>query len=299
MSNLLLIVDFSVFCHNFDTSWKHNKLSNLDLLGLPENTWDLYNLTELQGLTLKHIRDKSIVSFWLETLIGGPSYIKLGNFSPILVTDSKPYWRNDYTESYKGDRPSKTETFNLVKETGLSLAKKLGVPVLSLPRYEADDLAAAVVRFAQLAKQSKSDCDLGKFDHTYLWTVDSDWIQMVSSEVTWLNSGPWEPLIRDIPGSLEWIKKRLKVSLDHPQDIVPIKCIHGDSSDNLPPGTKPFLIDLMNPHPDWNPLKSQSFCNHLYALKIEDISPHLKRLEAAKLFNKKVAQLSRIIEFNG
>jgi hypothetical protein len=61
--------------------------------------------------------------------------------------------------------------------------------------------------------------------------------------------GPWEPLKRDEQGVKDWTKKRLKTSINNPQDLVAIKCLQGDKSDNLPPGTPPDLIDLLNIRP--------------------------------------------------
>jgi hypothetical protein len=122
---------------------------------------------------------------------------------------------------------------------------------LTIPGYEADDIAAGIVK------------DIGGARPVLLATIDSDWIQMVDESVTWVCMHGYTPQLRDIRGGKAWFSKKLGkesskaqsklseagISLLDPdlRDIVKWKSIMGDKSDNLPPGTPSIFIDLFNP----------------------------------------------------
>jgi 5'-3' exonuclease len=260
---ILQVIDYSVLIYNIT--------ANLENLNLPERYPFLKSAFPqyFAKKSLTEVTQEYIKSQWILAFYRGPEYTPLTRFIPVLVKDSKPYWRSLYYPEYKGNRPPKTDTFYSIKATGERLAQKLNIPILSEYGYEADDLAAAIVKnqlFCQSLEcqtpEEKAFADL----EIRLWTVDSDWHQLVSKSVTWYNTGPWEPLIRGPREAKAWAKKRLKVDLEHPQDIVPIKCIKGDKSDNLPPGTKPFFIDLFNPHQSHRLLAKEQFVDQLFSL---------------------------------
>lgn len=122
---------------------------------------------------------------------------------------------------------------------------------LTIPGYEADDIAAGIVR------------DIDGTRPVLLATIDSDWIQMVDETVTWVCMHGYAPQVRDIRGGKIWLANKLRkesgkaqwalseagISLLDPdlRDIVKWKSIMGDKSDNLPPGTPSTFIDLFNP----------------------------------------------------
>jgi hypothetical protein len=224
-------------------------------------------------------------SRWVKLLTKGHHHLRGISRDPsfVLVYDSKPYWRAQYWPEYKAGRKPKPEGVNTCMEESFKVAKILQVPTLKEPTFEADDLASSLVTMFLLSSFYLTP--LKVFDHIYLVTVDSDWIQLVTPRVTWVNTGPWEPLLRTPETSLTWIKKSLKVDVAHPQDIVPIKSIKGDKSDNLPPGTPPYLIDLFNPPLKHNPLTNNRFVSDLMGLEWyypdpEIIKPYTQALEA-------------------
>jgi len=297
----VVVYDYSVFCHN----WQHKldsflsvvNLINLEKLQSSKDSVINEPVRKLAKLPIETLTKYYAQALWIKDLTLGPSYIKLGEFYPVLVKDSKPYWRSKLVENYKGKRPDKTNTFHLSKTIGEALARKLSIPILEFPSQEADDVAASFIKFWQLAKEADLRGDISNVDHIYLWTVDSDWIQLVSDEVTWLNTGPWEPLIRDPITSLDWVKKRLKVSLDHVQDIVAVKCIQGDKSDNLPPGTKPEIIDLMNPPEEFRLLHSQVFNKTLQDLTLVSNKSYHRLLRPNINFLSKIDTMIKILEY--
>jgi hypothetical protein len=198
--------------------------------------------------------------FWIE------------NYSPedfeiIWVGDDKtePYWRikevkewldslaeddpslvrwKDSRKGYKGNRfhePYRRWVMNRINKFSNAVC---------IPGYEADDVAAAIVK-------SEPDREI------ILGTIDSDWIQMVSEKVTWVCMHGWSPQVRDVEGGKIWLKRKLEkesrkaqrglveagINLLDPdlRSIVKWKSIMGDKSDNLPPGTPEEFIDLFNP----------------------------------------------------
>jgi 5'-3' exonuclease len=121
--------------------------------------------------------------------------------------------------------------------------------------YEADDIAASVVQLYR----TKAVPELNARE-IYLHTVDTDWLQLTGEGVLWVNTGPWAPRLRDHVAALAYIeKKSLKRThkklggIKHPHDIVKVKVIEGDKSDNLVAGyVDPRMIDLLNPPAEFN-----------------------------------------------
>ena len=259
----LLVIDYSVLCFNI-----MKDLENLDLLSkLP---WiKEANPDYFKNKDLKSIADQFIKLKWIESFYRGPNYVPLESFTPVLVFDAKPYWRSKLYPDYKGGRPSRPDTFYSIKSMGERLGKKLNIPCLSVLSYEADDIAAGVVKIHELCKSldtpTEAEQTLANAE-IMLWTVDSDWHQLITDSVTWYNTGPWEPLVRTQTEAKQWAKRRLKVDINHPQDIVPIKCQQGDKSDNLPPGTPAHMIDLWNTHQEYRLLNSPQFVEDVIKL---------------------------------
>jgi len=164
----------------------------------------------------------------------------------IWVADKKPYWRSAVYPEYKGERNPKPTLFTNV----LSSCRKLFRPI-GVTGYEADDCAAAIVKLLPET-----------FKHTYLVTVDCDWMGLVSDSVTWLNTAMFTPRVRGVTGAYNWLLKQydkspkyLKESFDFPElsDFEPrfiwdFKAHFGDSSDNIKADSDSIsLIDLFNP----------------------------------------------------
>lgn len=200
--------------------------------------------------------DKLYKSFaraaWGYLLNRGPLTTDYFPHIAVVVDDNssdRQYWRKDYYPNYKANRKTKLPHYYDIVYIGLEYVNSIknAIYYFNLPGYEADDFAGAFVH----AKRLDQSLGLNKVPEIHLYTVDSDWLQLVGNGVLWHNTGPWTPLIRGHEEAILWTKKRLKADITHPQQIVDVKMRQGDKSDNLPPGSPRYLIDLINLHPEW------------------------------------------------
>jgi 5'-3' exonuclease len=115
-----------------------------------------------------------------------------------------------------------------------------------VPGYEADDLAAAVVKTC-------TDRQI------YLLTIDTDWMQLINEYTTWVCVKGFHPPIRSLETLPVWFQAKLdkeskkvqnQLNSSNPKDIVKWKMLTGDSSDNLPKGTPQHMFDLLEPRPE-------------------------------------------------
>ena len=173
--------------------------------------------------------------------------------SVVWCLDSKPYWRSRFEPEYKANRTG----HKLDITPTLKLLDELGCCTVGHPEYEADDIAAALVRMFP-------SC------HHYLLTTDNDWSGMVGAGVTMV-CPLHEPRVREPVQVWGWLRGKYAklpkcqqrkwkmpdvVGFDA-QNVWKFKSIFGDSGDNLPPGCHPGLIDLFRPIVD--PLEDESF----------------------------------------
>lgn len=174
----------------------------------------------------------------------GPDTLEYTPHKKVFLDDSKPYWRNKYCPDYKGNRPPKPAVRPLIRNLALRYIHHTKSTLFTREGFEADDFAGAFTRIYHMANLTRSF----KLPPLLLWTVDSDWLQLVNDDlnISWHNTGPWEPRIRREKEAVQWSHRRISKLVRQPQDIVALKCIQGDKSDNLPPNTPPFLIDLIN-----------------------------------------------------
>lgn len=155
---------------------------------------------------------------------------------PLLLVDSKPYWRTLVFPEYKANRPTyRDPLFNDIVRIGLASS----CPKLQVDGLEADDLAGLLV---------KHHCNKGGVNKPYLYLVstDTDWCQLVSDEhkVTWVNFGQHLPQVRHERQVLDWAYKRHDILMTNVTQIVRLKHCLGDTSDNLPPYLGTDLISL-------------------------------------------------------
>lgn len=170
----------------------------------------------------------------------------------IWVEDRKPYWRSSFHPEYKGNREDKPGLFACVYEMFLSLPN---FARLAFPGFEADDIAAAIVRLW-------ADSDKRVIDQVFLATVDSDWLGLiVDHNVFWCDTASHLPRLRQKQEAYVWLRgkwnkqaKKWKAvwELPHevtfkPQDIWEWKLHVGDKIDNLAPGCPRYMIDLLSP----------------------------------------------------
>lgn len=195
--------------------------------------------------------DNFIRASWAYLINSGITFLSR-SYTLVIVDDSKPYWREDYLKPYgivyKGGRPEKTAIYDKIAETGLNYitAPKSPYYYFSKRGYEADDWAGQFCKLKKLLEEQDSTSN-GAKRLILLHTLDTDWLQLVSDSVLWVNTAHWLPKIRGNKEAIEWAKKRLRVSINKAHDIARIKSIQGDKSDNLPPNSPLEVIDLLNP----------------------------------------------------
>lgn len=260
----LVIYDFKVLCHNV--------------------------LHETKGIDPRYQID-CIKLYWAYLFFRGPIRTKFFTHKTVIVddggTEDFPYWRKSFNPDYKAGRRPKTDLFYRVVEYGLQVSEKLNIDYYNIPAYEADDLAGHMVKIKRLHQSFDSSSELANRVF-YLLTVDSDWLQLTGNGVYWINTGPWEPIVRGVPETIQWTKKRLKKDITHPQEIVAVKAIQGDKSDNLPPGCDPSLIDLVNPPKGYNLNDHPVAYQMRQSLMDETVTVDFNKAEGAnKLYLKK------------
>jgi hypothetical protein len=203
----------------------------------------------------------SVIDGWVSFFANPICYVPINNpidfdpwdSLPILLVDQKDdsdrYWRHTYFSSYKTGRPEKSAFLKIVRDRVLDKWKKNELPYLSESGFEADDWAGALVKYT------------GPCDKISLVSVDSDWAQLVSDRVMWLDVYPpslrtgWHQKqsvlgVSDVLDRFnnKEIHKRTFL-LDRPSDLVRHKHIYGDKSDRIPGGcVVPIgIIDLEKP----------------------------------------------------
>lgn len=153
------------------------------------------------------------------------------------------YWRAKYDPSYKEGRAEKPKSWNVCTAAGYLIAGNLGLPVLSQPTFEGDDLIAWFVKHKEELAVSHRVQSIG------ILTCDTDLLQLVDKDgvpVYWYNTMDFDRY-RDWDLTLAYWLRRHKTPITSPRDIVSFKAKNGDRSDNLKPGSNPGLIDLLNP----------------------------------------------------
>lgn len=251
MSTALRLLDFNVFAHHIE-----NLVEQVRPICRTEKMY--------QGW---------IKACWSVLINRAPDAIDNQPVFTVIASDQKVdgcYWRHHYLRAwltahfpdvdrekhdYKGGRKEKTTSFDNVWSVGQSYAFDSGIPFISIPGFEADDIIAFFVK-ERMALESVGE----KTPPILIHTIDCDLMQLVGPQVTWVNSGPWAPRVRDMVSSLEYLNKKgkikvgtkkklgLKDGLTHPEQIVDTKVIEGDKSDNLFAGMAPRqVIDLLNP----------------------------------------------------
>lgn len=128
-------------------------------------------------------------------------------------------FRHDLYPEYKANRQETPETIRASVPVIKSLIEAFNIPVISMPGYEADDIAGT------MAKQAE------KHDFTtYLMTPDKDYGQLVSPSVFMYKpnrSGNGEEIL-----GVKEICERY--GIEAPQQVIDILAIWGDASDNVP-----------------------------------------------------------------
>ncbi len=130
------------------------------------------------------------------------------------VFDSGATFRNDIFPDYKAHRDPMPEQLATQLPDVLALCQASGVPMLRVPRFEADDVIATLARGAEAQGMQVRLC-----------TKDKDIDQVLSAQVrTW---DPAKDLLRGPPELLA--EKGIR-----PDQVIDYLCMIGDSADNVP-----------------------------------------------------------------
>ena len=257
----------------------------LETLGLPYTT---------SGKTVwerKEIFQQWVKASWALAIQRGPDMLPRTNFTTVVVDDNgsvTPYWRTTkllkyfaeerpeeaHLFGYKAGRAAKPDRWGSVAQLGLEYVTnpKSGIAYFSEPGYEADDWAGALVAYKRLLQRPTVETPRGQESirdrEVFLYTIDTDWLQLAGEGVYWCNTGPWHPRLRGETQAIAYITKKSKKrthkllpggKISNAHQIVDIKMQEGDSSDNLPPGSPRWAIDLINSHPDHELRKHSRF----------------------------------------
>ncbi|MGB0899825.1 MAG: DNA polymerase, partial [Psychrobium sp.] len=133
----------------------------------------------------------------------------------VVVFDAKgPTFRNEMFSEYKANRPPMPDDLRIQIEPLHELIKAMGIPLISIPGVEADDVIGTLAM--QASRQGI---------HTLISTGDKDMAQLVDENVTLINT--MTNTILDREGVIE------KFGVP-PELIIDFLGLMGDSSDNIP-----------------------------------------------------------------
>lgn len=138
----------------------------------------------------------------------------------VAFDTQEPTGRHTLYPEYKAQREAMPEELACAIPYVKELCKALGIPVLEMDGYEADDIIGTI------AHQADQRGDI----HTYMVTPDKDFAQLVSKTTTM-----WKPgrqggnheLIDISAVQSQW-------NVEQPQQVIDILGLWGDASDNIP-----------------------------------------------------------------
>jgi DNA polymerase-1 len=132
-----------------------------------------------------------------------------------VVFDAKgKTFRNDLYKEYKANRPSMPDDLRVQIEPLHEIIRRMGLPLLSVPGVEADDVIGTLSTMA-----SASDMNV------LISTGDKDMAQLVNSRVTLINT------MNDTTMDPDGVVAKFGVP---PERIIDYLALVGDTSDNIP-----------------------------------------------------------------
>ncbi len=134
----------------------------------------------------------------------------------MMDTAEAPVFRMTIDPQYKANRQPPPDDFHPQRERIVQIVRAAGIPVLTLPGFEADDLMATLARRA-----TEADPDL----MVYLVSRDKDLEQLLSARVTLYDPGKDEEIDSE---------KLLALKGYTPKQAVEIQTLCGDTTDNVP-----------------------------------------------------------------
>lgn len=128
-------------------------------------------------------------------------------------------FRHEAYPEYKATRSAAPEVIKESLEPLTEIVKSLGIPVLMVPGYEADDVIGSMAR-----RWGSKDCDV------FMVSPDKDLGQLISDHVFQVKPG--KNGAEDEVVDREQLCARFGIS--DPQQVVDILAIWGDTADNVP-----------------------------------------------------------------
>ena len=145
--------------------------------------------------------------------------------APIVLWDDRCRWREEILPQYKRHRWETPEQLAFL-ESYLAQAKvitallgHLGIPQITCPNFEADDIAGLICRNADPAWQIT------------LATTDTDWYQALQANVVWKSTRSGAVVTEADLADADAVKGGPFLSTDH---YIQAKALAGDSSDGIP-----------------------------------------------------------------
>ena len=138
------------------------------------------------------------------------------DYCAVAFDVKKPTFRHEFYAEYKAGRHATPEELLEQFPYAKECLKALGMNILELGGYEADDILGTLAKMAE-----KEDCE------TYILTGDRDSLQLISDKTTVLLATTGDTVVYDKNAFVE------KYGID-PCQFVDVKSLMGDSSDNIP-----------------------------------------------------------------
>ncbi len=137
----------------------------------------------------------------------------------VAFDPSGPTFRHEWYEPYKANRDAQPEDIGIALPYIKDIIEAFNIPMICVDNYEADDVIGT------LAKQAEKE----GFD-VYMVTPDKDYAQLVSEHIYMYKPSRMGNGI-DILGVPEVLAKW---DIDHPEQVIDILGMQGDSVDNIP-----------------------------------------------------------------
>ncbi|MBO7150183.1 MAG: DNA polymerase I, partial [Clostridia bacterium] len=138
-------------------------------------------------------------------------------YAAVAFDVKAPTFRHKMYDAYKAGRHATPDELLSQFPDAKEMLSALGLSVLELPGWEADDIQGTVARFAE------KDDDV----HAYILSGDKDLLQLISPSVTVILAGNKDQEYYDEAKFIE--KYGVK-----PSQFVDVKALMGDHSDNIP-----------------------------------------------------------------
>jgi DNA polymerase-1 len=135
----------------------------------------------------------------------------------VAVFDAKgPTFRHKAYPEYKGNRPPKPEEFKPQIAAVQELFRLMGIPVMEMPGFEADDIIGSTAK--EYARNGYEVCIL---------SADRDMLQLVSGNITVKAPKHGGEHVYYTPDA---VRKSYGIE---PEQIIDLKALMGDASDNI------------------------------------------------------------------